>query len=586
MAKSGVHMKWLLAALLLLGCAGERDPILVNVGTTPVRLSEFQRAFDEIIAQKIGFESDSASARRFLQAYIDKTVIEQVAADSIPWTPLLEHRARNALEMAMVERQRDDVYKRPALLGDDALRKVYEKGRTRYHYLAITFPTAAEADAALRALREGAVFARIAEGKLAAGASSDQGWRTVLNAPETVIDAVAALKPGEVGGPVYTPGKYWILQSVESAPNLDLKPFDEVSFDLRRKCQVERGGVLLEEFNARLLKDYKYQTNMAEVIWLAQLLRDATRSVPREYTPAKNPDGSPVTDPQEDVAPWTIDTCPIPKPDWERVIATSSADTVTAILLLDHLLSKLTYTWPTFESPDDVLQLTRELMLDRIERAEAWAKGYDKLPDLAWAGQKARQLIHTRQFYMRKIASQTRPSMARARAWYETHGREYYQPGRRRCLQVITSTWDAALAAQKLLEQTRRPEEALAAVQRALPDAQVSPPVGIAIVESEPASPIVQQVFRLKVGQVLDPMPVPSGFVVLRLEEDAPGRTPAFEEVAEKVTDKLGEQSADSLFKAVLTQRRAVTPVRIDERVLRRVKFAAPAAEKPASEGK
>jgi parvulin-like peptidyl-prolyl isomerase len=583
MAKSGMHTKWLLAVLLLFGCAGDRDPVLVEVGPTQVKLSEFQRAFDEIVVQKIGYEADSASARRFLQAYIDKTVIEQVAADSIPWTPLLEHRARNALEMAMVERQRSDVYLRPALLDDQALRKVYEKGRTRYHYRAIAFPTSAEADAALRELREGTIFDRVAERSPAGGAKSDQGWQTVLTAPEALIDAVAELAPGGFGGPIYTPGKHWVVQSVESAPNLELKPFDQVISDLRRKCQVERGGLLLEAFNARLLKDYQYQTDMANVIWLTQLLRDATRSISRQYAPPTHPDGTPITDPVTDVAPWSADSCPIPREDWKRIIATSSADTVTAVLLLDHLLTKLSFTWPTFESPDHVLQLTRELMLDRLERAEAWAKGYDKLPDLAWSGLKARQLIHTRQFYVRKIYNQSRPSMARARAWYEEHSREYYQPGRCRGIQVITPTWDAALAAQKLLAQTRGAEEALAAVKRALPDAQVSTPAGVAIVEGQVASTVEQQIFGARVGQVLDPLPVPSGFAVFRVEEIEPGRTPAFEDVAEKVTEKLGDQTADSLFKAILTQRRAVTPVRIQERVLRKVKFVAPATEAPAA---
>jgi hypothetical protein len=52
------------------------------------------------------------------------------------------------------------------------------------------------------------------------------------------------------------------------------------------------------------------------------------------------------------------------------------------------------------------------------------------------------------------------------------------------------------------------------------------------------------------------------------------------------VTEKLGEQAADSLFKAILMERRAATPVRIDERVLRRVKFVAPATEAPAARKK
>ena len=58
-------------------------------------LGEIQRAFDE--TRQLGGEygEDSLSARRFLDDYISKTLMEQMAADSIPWTPILAHRVES-----------------------------------------------------------------------------------------------------------------------------------------------------------------------------------------------------------------------------------------------------------------------------------------------------------------------------------------------------------------------------------------------------------------------------------------------------------------------------------------------------------
>jgi len=85
---------WLLSLLLvplLVGCggSGETDPVLVTVGEQAITLGEMQRAFEEIVALDEGYRPDSLSARRFLQDYIAKTLMEQMAADSIPWTSRL-----------------------------------------------------------------------------------------------------------------------------------------------------------------------------------------------------------------------------------------------------------------------------------------------------------------------------------------------------------------------------------------------------------------------------------------------------------------------------------------------------------------
>jgi parvulin-like peptidyl-prolyl isomerase len=565
---------WFLALLLLVGCAGEKDPVLLEVGPAQIHLSEFQRAFDEIIPQNVGFGADSASARRFLQAYVDKTVLEQLAADSTDWLKDLEDRARDILESEMVQRMREEVYVRPSMPTDAKLREVYEKAKTRYHFRSVSFATLQDAQASLQAIREGAVFDRFAAHQSGGTQGGDVGWQTILAIPEPVIDVLAHLEPDGLGGPVHTPGRYWIVQLIEKAPDLELQPFEQLRDALTRRYRIDHGGLLLEEYNERLLRDYQYRTNLGEAIWLAGLLRESTKHIPRQYNVPRNPDGTFAQTELQDSIPWQ--TCPIPDADWYRIIATSTADTVTAILLLDHLGGKLQYTWPTFEDPKDVLTLARELMLDRIERAEAWAKEYDKRPDLVWKDRKQRNLILTRQFYRRFVLPRARPSVEEARAYFDAHAAEYGEPARRRCLQATFAAWDDAVAAQRIFLEVRDPARAVGTVRQRFQSANVSGPAGIVLLEGKLAPALERQLFRVPAGGVTDPIPVQNAFAVLRVEEAEEARTPPFEEVAEKVMEQLGEQKADSLFKALVAERRSKTPVRIHERVLRKVQFHPP----------
>jgi len=557
---------------LLAGCGEEADPVLAEVGDQQIPLSEFQRAFDEILRGDAGYRPDSSSARRFLQTYIDKTLLEQIATDSIPWTPLLEHRATAILENNMVRELRRRVIHEPATPSEEQLREVYAKADTRYHYRAILFPAEAEARATLRTIREGAAFEKVAEHMMDQAGGSDMGWQTILSVPEAFVDALAELGPGEVSEPVFADGRFYLLQLVERAPNSDLEPFAELRPELERKTLIERGGKLQHDFQQELLDKYQYKPQMANVIWLTHLFKEKTAHIPRRYRPARNPDGSVSAEPRGDAIPW--ETCPIPEEDQARTIATSLVDTVSAVLVLDHLMEKLQHTWPTFDSPSDVLHLTRELMLDRLERAEAWARGLNQDPDLFWEARKRRNLILTRQFYLRKIRSRARPSVEEARRYFENHPAEFRQPAQRRCIQVLLPTWDEALAAQGILQSTPAPAVALSAVRARFPGARIGTPEGVLLQAGNFRNQVERQVFEMQAGEVTDPYPLEGGFIVVRVEEAVDGQLPSFESVAEDIMDQLGSETADSLFKDVLRRRKEATPITIDEDVFRQVRFS------------
>jgi parvulin-like peptidyl-prolyl isomerase len=583
---------WVGLALVafLAGCqkGPAEDAVLVRVGGQAITLGEFQRAFDEAVTRHDGIKADSSSARTFLRDYVNKTLLEQVAADSLEWAPLLEHRAISFQENLMVQKLRRDAYGHAAELNEQELRKIYEKARTAYRYRELPCPTREDALQKLATVREGAAFARMVE-HTGAAADGSASWRTALDVPESIIDVLAGLGIEQVGGPVESDGKYWLVQLLEKSDNPSLPPFEDVERSLRMNAARERGGRLLRAFRDELKTKYLYEPRMATVLWMTEFLHDHTRDVPRTYTP---PTGEP--DPitglptSTEVPVWTSN--PLSKEESARIIATTTADTISAVEFLDHVDTKPSFTWPMFEKPDDVMRLLEELVISRLEVHEAWARGYDKDPDVVWASEKNRKLILTRQFVRQHIYERAAPTVEEGRAWYEKQPQAGATAGRRRYLMVEVATRDLADQAAKILADVADPTAAYDRIHALDPSASWLGPHGFTVTENTTSGDLDREVFRLPKGGVTQPHAAGARFTVARVEEIlAVSRQPQpFDEVKAKVMEQLIEARIDSVLNRYLEERRQIAPVEVDEKVFKMIRYdaaAPPATSAPRSRG-
>jgi parvulin-like peptidyl-prolyl isomerase len=544
--------------------------VLVTVGEQAITLGEMQRAFEEIVALNEGYRPDSLSARRFLQDYIAKTLMEQMAADSIPWTPRLEHRAESFLETLMVRKLRQDTYGTAVRVSESDIRETYEQARTRYHYRAIPFSSDGEALRHLHLVREGAHFPKMADHVTGRSDGGDMGWQTALTAPAAVIAVLEVLSPEEVGGPVEVTGRYYLLQLLASEPNPDLASFESVSHGVRIQLIQERGGALLAEFHRHLFEKYRFEVRMDQVLWMTAFLREKTAHVEREVELEDlQGDAGALSKSLEDRVSW--EGCPLEDRDRDRILATTTVDTLSAVLLLDHLMTKLTFTWPCFDKPDDVMTLLRELALSRLERAEAWNLRYDEDPDLVWRATKQKNLIHTRQFFLRKVRSRARPSLEEARQWYEAQAAG--RPETRSYVMIVVRDWDTALEARNILARVADPGQSFAAVKEIDAEASWIGSDVVTVSAAQVSSSIDRQVFRLVKGQVTDPVPIGDRFAVARVEGIRRGGVKPFEQMAEEVVGHLEQIRADSLLGVYLAQRREITPIHINESVFAKLRY-------------
>ncbi|MCK4412182.1 MAG: peptidyl-prolyl cis-trans isomerase [Candidatus Eisenbacteria sp.] len=567
-----------LSALSLAGCDQEQDPVLITVGADAIWLSEFERAFHESVGEDGSSTPDSASARRFLNLYIDKTILEQIAADSVEWTPLREERAQTMLEGKMMRRMEQDAYQDVMEITDGELRDIYEEHiRTRYHYREMSFQDDEEARQILDVVRAGAVFEKVAMGRgLSQG--GDQGWRSIDAAPAAVMRALADLGPLETSGLIRANGLYRFVQLIEKRPNPDPPPFRLVKDRFRQHIILERSGNRIVDFRKQLFEEYDFKTDIFQVHWMTDFLRKNTQHISRRFTPP--PPGS---ESRRDAPPWP--ECPLPRGDWGRILATSKADTIVAILLLDHLMTKLVYTWPTFEDSADVLRLTRELMLDRIERQAVWDREYHLQPDFAYEDDKQRSLMLARTFHREFVSARARPTLEESRAWYQEHSAEFGEPEKRAFLLLHLRDWDTGLAAREILAGRGEANAALTQIRRLDPSADWVGTGQVVARGNQISSPLDRQIFRLETGEITEPVPYEGRFAIARLEKIEPGHVPIFEDIAEAVVERIAEARADSLFKHYIMERKAVTPIEVDEEVFRRMQFEPPPIARGAAAG-
>lgn len=559
-----------LVAATSAGCGGrkaEPEQVVAVVGQQEISLAELQRAFDETTASGKEYGRDSLSARRFLSDYIGKTLLEQVAADSVPWTPILEDRARTYEEGLMVRKLREDTYGSATRISDDEVRRVYDTAGTRYQFRAIPFQSEIEAQRTLRLLHEGAIFAKVADQMAGTTNGGDQGWQTVLTAPEAIIAALADLAPDGIAGPVRAGQGYFLLQLIAKEPNPDVPPYEQSAQGFKVKLIQERGGVLLADFHTSLLEKYKFQPFTDQILWMTSFLHDQTAGVKRTMTQEELEASE--SDSTHGI-PWT--SCPLIGSDRDRVLATMTGDTLTAILILDHLMTKMSFTWPRFDKPDETMALVRELALQRLERAEAWQRGLDKDPDIAWRSKKQKDLIHARQFFMRFVRNQSRPTVDEARRWYESQVAAV--PEQRRYIMVLVKDWDTAIRVRDLLIKDADPARVIAATRQIDPAASWLGPEGKAFAVNSPGNPTEQQLLRLPLHGVTDPVPAGNRFAVARVEELLAPKVAPFEQVAEDAINRLGEMRADSLLNQIIGARRQATPVKVNEEVFARLNYA------------
>jgi hypothetical protein len=580
----GSALGMVLALVVAPGCQGQGggDPVVLTVGPREVGARELERAFWSQQKSDHACLPDSASLRRFLPVYADRAIGEEVAREAIPVLGTdPQDRVDEYEEQLITDALRREAYIDGAQPTRGELADAYANLGRELHLRYMVVGDRKEAEDLILVLRQGGLFSRIAPQKSLDARSretgGDIGWVTYRNFDPEIASRIWALKPGEIAGPLPSNGQWQIFQMVEERPNVGRGTFEAETPMLRLAYLSSRGTAGARRFQEDLLRKYEFRTDPEEVAWMTALLREKTASVPRDIG-AFNPTELDDPEVQKKINGNPFQTPPVAPADTGRVLATFNGPggRITPYVVIDQLLGGIPLSWPKFERTEDVVEIIRGLVLERLVILEARARKIDQRPEIrALLADKERE-VRARYYFRTKIRPAARLSETALRAYYDSHPAEFHQSERRRFVALNTSDTGLAGEIQKQLQAGLAPSEIKTRLGGRDQSLTLTGDKGTNPMEYGQSPMLDSVLFALPKGGVSGPIPVEGRWTVAKVVEILPERNIPFEEAMSTIRQKTTPARADSMVKAGIDEARPRYPVKIFEEALRKVRLAPP----------
>lgn len=528
------------------GCGAASDPVVIRVGEREWRRGEFEEAFWKHCASDSGATPDTASLRKYARTFADQRLLEAVAEREVPeLEDMRKERTDEFVERLIVDELRKQSYGEAFQIPDKELKAAWEKLGRRLKLRYMLLPTERQASEIRAALREGAAFGKVAQAQSLDEASREQGgdlgWISYLDLDAITRDEIFALRKGEVSRPLQWGRGWQLFQLEDEQPNEARGTIEEERMRLSHGLQISRVRRATKEYQDALLRQYHFQQDPAELAWMTVLLRERTANVDRGEGLA-NLSEEEAAKLQRGHVPW--EGPPVAPADTGRIIARFDPPEgeVKPLLLFDQLFSHPMPTWPRFERGEEVEELIRELVLERLELREARARGIDRRADILRATADRVFEVRSRQYMRTVVRPALRQSEEELAAYYQAHIAEYSQPEARRFVAVNLSDRTRAQGAARLFKDGKTPEEIQSAIAPADTSFKSTGSRGTPALTYGKSPALDDVLFRLPLNAVSDPIPVGATWTVAKVIEIQPYQERGFSEVKGDIQSKVVEQ--------------------------------------------
>ena len=255
--------------------------------------------------------------------------------------------------------------------------------------------------------------------------------------------------------------------------------------------------------------------------------------------------------------------------DSGRVVAWSKAGPVRVTELLDAWAKLNPLFRPRVETSDQVRDLVKNALFERLLRREAVQGHYDRHPTVVRAVRRQEEYLATQYYVTREVFTTIPTDDATLRRYYDKDPATWAIPTR---LRVVRFMMPERNAASRMAVRLRDPAEADSLVARGLRQ-RVN---YTAEITAQTDSAVFHRGMKSGTGTVLGPDSVRGGWEVTRIQAVMPGQGRPFEEVKDLVAKAWGDEEGERRMTALLATLRKRSKIVVNRAAVERVGREAP----------
>ncbi len=253
-----------------------QGPVLARVDDQAIRAEDIQASLALLPEPaRIGMLNNKETLRRYVEEYAHKEIIYREALkQGVDKDPEVRRQLAAAERSIVTQRMLEKTLADKTRVTDDDMKKYFEAHKDeftaedRWTLAHIQFDSLKAAQDAAARLARGEDFAKLAQALSTDPMSKDKGGLlgTVerSKAPPEFIQALAAMKKGEVSAPIKTQHGYHLVKLVDIQPG-GLVAFEGVREPLRQFLTQEKYRQALDEYLTTLKKNHKVELQTAEI---------------------------------------------------------------------------------------------------------------------------------------------------------------------------------------------------------------------------------------------------------------------------------------------------------------------------------